>query len=178
MAQSFMIPWEKPVPMMEVIPSPPKKKKAPMMMTGANILMANRKPSVTYPVTFSRESFPKPRKAPRHMRIRAVPDTMLVASPPFRSNTSIRTITPTNAAGVRMAMSRAIFPPLGVSRSPVWMVRRSPRPSISSRFNRYALHTVTMPMTQNTGQAWWRIPVVVMPAAPAETAGAPWMTKS
>ena len=28
-------PVEKPVPMMEVIPSPPKKKKAPMMMTGA-----------------------------------------------------------------------------------------------------------------------------------------------
>ena len=46
------------------------------------------------------------------------------------------------------------------------------------RFKRKALTTVAMPMTQNTGAAWVRISAELTPAAPAETPGAPWITKS
>ena len=45
-AQSFMMPFVGTSPMMEVIPSPPRKKKAPMAITGAKMRMAKRKPSV------------------------------------------------------------------------------------------------------------------------------------
>ena len=50
--------------------------------------------------------------------------------------------------------------------------------AILLRFKRYAAVTVTMPMTQKTGRPWVRISDVEIPAAPAEMAGAPWMTKS
>ena len=82
-----------------------------------------------------------------------------------------------NAAGVRIAMAMAAF---------VVFFRSSGSTSAETvsvaaillRLKRYAAVTVAIPMTQKTGRPCVRISDVEIPAAPAETAGAPWMTKS
>ena len=48
----------------------------------------------------------------------------------------------------------------------------------SLRFNKNADTTVVMPITINKGRPWDNISAVVIPAEPAEMAGAPCMIKS
>lgn len=85
-----------------------QEEKAPITMTGAKMRMANKNPSVTYSVTFSREPALNSMTAPTHIRITAVPATRLVASPPFNLNKNINRISIRKAMGVRTARVLAV----------------------------------------------------------------------
>ena len=102
-----------------------------------------------------------------------MPETILVASPPFRPYRSIRIISPAKARGVMTARNRAVFlGPRGPEGS-ACMESLGPLASSWPLFNTYALRTVTMPIAQNKGHACRRMEEVSRPAAPAEMAGAP-----
>ena len=84
---------------------------------------------------------------------RAVPETMLVASPPFRPHSSMRIISPAKAIGVKTARNRAAFLcPWGLEGS-ACMESLGPLASSWLLFNTYALRMVTMPIIQNKGHA-------------------------
>ncbi len=54
----------------------------------------------------------------------------------------------------------------------------TPAPAMVFRFIKNAVTTVAAPMVRNKGEPMVRICAVSIPAAAAEMAGAPWMTKS
>ena len=71
--------------------------------------MANKNPSVTYSVTFSREPTLNSITVPAHIKRTAVPATRLVASPPLSLNKIINSISIRKATGVRIARIMAVL---------------------------------------------------------------------
>ena len=117
----------------------------------------------------------------------AVPDTRLVASPPFKPKANIIRISHRKARGVRTARASAAF--LGADDGVLrlqedrgaFLRSSAALTAVSSmllRFRRKALTTVTTPITQNTGAPFVRMSEEERPAAVADTPGAPWITQS
>ena len=108
-----------------------------------------------------------------HIKMTAVPDTMLVASPPFRSRNSMAVMSPRKARGVRIARNKA---PLAGNFADL-VVSRMDTEAVSQirvlRFKRNAVITVVRLIVRNKGRPSDRIWALGIPAALAVMAGAP-----
>ena len=158
----------------------PKKKKPAMTMTGAKILMANRKPSRKWSVAVSSASFnPWSAMVMTDIKISAVPATNAVASPPEMPKRTMKVTSSKKAVGIRIATTMASRGRATLRVVSVDAAAAKEGVCFSSRrIIQNATPNVVTHMTTHNGTLAFMTATVSTPAAVAVISGAPWIKKS